>query len=102
MAGLLLVSILLFVSPAYPGMCGESDGTVICSDDVGRNAALQSLDKDLMSPSGVTAKPEFSLSTTEMATYPRDPKSGDKPTRADSETKESDPTTFILTHKDKR
>lgn len=92
----LLVSIALFVSPAYAGMCGDSDGTVKCTDDDGRNSTLESLDHALMSPSGVTAKPEFSLSNSDMATYPRDPKSGEKPSRPESETQESPTTTFII------
>lgn len=91
----LLMSVALLVSPAYAGMCGDSDGTVKCTDDAGRNSTLQSLDKDLISPSGVTAKPEFSLSNTDMATYPRDPKSGEKPTRPESD-QESPTTTFII------
>lgn len=90
----LLMGVALFVSPAYAGMCGDSDGKVKCTDDAGRNSTLQSLDKDLISPSGVTAKPEFSLSNTDMATYPRDPKSGEKPSR-ETETEESPTTTFI-------
>ena len=52
----LLVGIALFVSPAYAGMCGDSDGAVKCTDDVGRNSTLQTLDKALISPSGVTAR----------------------------------------------
>jgi len=91
----LLMGVVLFVSPAYAGMCGDSDGAVKCTEDAGRNSTLQSLDKDLISPSGVTAKPEFSLSNTDMATYPRDPKSGEKPSR-ETETQESPTTTFII------
>ena len=90
----LLMGVALFVSPAYAGMCGDSDGAVKCTDDAGRNSTLQSLDKDLISPSGVTAKPEFSLSNTDMATYPRDPKSGEKP--PETEIQESPTTTFII------
>jgi len=89
------MGVALFVSPAYAGMCGDSDGAVKCTDDAGRNSTLQSLDKDLISPSGVTAKPEFSLSNTDMATYPRDPKSGEKPSR-ETETQESPTATFII------
>jgi hypothetical protein len=91
----LVMGVALFVSPAYAGMCGDSDGAVKCTDDAGRNSTLQSLDKDLISPSGVTAKPEFSLSNTDMATYPRDPKSGEKPS-GETETQESLTTTFII------
>lgn len=91
----LLMGVALLVSPAHAGMCGDSDGTVKCTDDAGRNSTLQTLDKDLISPSGVTAKPEFSLSNTDMATYPRDPKSGEKPSRSETETEESPTTTFI-------
>ena len=93
----LLVGITLFASSAYAGMCGESDGTVKCTDDGGRNSTLQSLDKALVSPSGVTARPDYSLINSEMATYPRDPKSGEKPIRSDIETEESPTTTFITT-----
>ena len=93
----LLVSVTLFVFPAYAGMCGESDGTVKCTEDAGRNSTLQTLDKALVSPSGVAARPDYSLVNSEMATYPRDPKSGEKPTRSDSETTESTTTTFITT-----
>ena len=91
----LVMGVALFVSPAYAGMCGDSDGAVKCTDDAGRNSTLQSLDKDLISPSGVTAKPEFSLSNTDMATYPRDPKSGEKPSR-ETEIQESPTATFII------
>jgi hypothetical protein len=91
----LLMGVALFVSPAYAGMCGDSDGTVKCTDDAGRNSTLESLDKDLISPSGVTAKPEFSLSNIDMATYPREPKSVEKPSR-ETEPQESPTTTFII------
>lgn len=90
------MGVALFVSPAYAGMCGDSDGAVKCTDDAGRNSTLQSLDKDLISPSGVTAKPEFSLSNTDMATYPRDPKSGEKLRGPETETQESPTRTFII------
>ena len=93
----LLVSMILFASSAYAGMCGESDGTVKCTDDVGRNSTLQTLDKALVSPSGVTARPDYSVVNSDMATYPRDPKSGDKPITSDSEPEESHTTTFITT-----
>lgn len=93
----LLVSMMLFASSAYAGMCGESDGTVKCTDDAGRNSTLQTLDKALVSPSGVTARPDYSVVNSDMATYPRDPKSGEKPARSESETAESPITTFITT-----
>ncbi len=32
----LMVSMMLFVSSAYAGMCGESDGTVRCTEDAGK------------------------------------------------------------------
>jgi hypothetical protein len=90
-----LVSLTLFVSPAYAGMCGDSDGTVKCTDDAGRNSTLETLDHALVSPSGITAKPDFSLVNSDMATKPRDPKSGEKPARSDAEIEESPATTFI-------
>jgi hypothetical protein len=92
-----LLSITLFVPSAYASMCGESDGIVKCTDDAGRNPTLQTLDKALVSPSGVTARPDYSVGNPEMATYPRDPKSGDKPIRSESESKESTTTPFITT-----
>jgi hypothetical protein len=91
----LLMGVILFVSPAYAGMCGDSDGSVNCTDEAGRNSTLESLDHALVSPSGVTAKPDFSLVNSDMATQPRDPKSGEKPTRSESETEASPETTFI-------
>ena len=72
----LLMGIMMFVSPAYAGMCGaESDGSVRCTDDVGRNPSLQSVDKALIDPRGVTGSPEYSPMNTDMANYPRDQKS---------------------------
>jgi hypothetical protein len=92
----LLVSVILFVFPAYAGMCGESDGTVKCTDDVGRNSTLQTLDKALVSPGGVTAPADYSLVNSEMATYPKDTKTVVKPIGSESDSpKESDTTTFI-------
>ena len=89
-----LLSITLFVPSADAGMCGESDGIVRCTDDAGRNSTLETLDKALVSPSGVTARPDYSVGNPEMATYPRDPKSGEKP-RSEAESEESTTTTFI-------
>jgi hypothetical protein len=97
-----LLSITLFVPSAYASMCGESDGSVKCTDDAGRNPTLQTLDKALVSPSGVTARPDYSVGNPEMATYPRDPKSGDKPTRSESESEESTDRTFGTQDKTKR
>ena len=97
-----LLSITLFVPSAYASMCGESDGSVKCTDDAGRNPTLQTLDKALVSPSGVTARPDYSVGTPEMTTYPRDPKSGDKPIRSESESEESTDRTFGTQDKTKR
>jgi len=102
-----LLSITLFVPSAYASMCGESDGIVKCTDDAGRNPTLQTLDKALVSPSGVTARPDYSVGNPEMATYPRDPKSGDpksgdKPIRSESESEESTDRTFGTQDKTKR
>ena len=94
---LVIMIMILFVSPAYGGMCGDSDGTVKCTDETGRNSGLQTLDNAMVSPSGVTAKPDFSLVNSDMATYPRDPKSGEKPSRSESEPTESTTSTFIST-----
>lgn len=94
----LLVSVVFLVSPAFAGMCGESGGTVVCTDDVGRNSTLQALDKALVSPSGVTAPSGYSLINKEMATYPREVKSDDllqKPSQSTSDQEqESNRTTF--------
>lgn len=73
----LLMSVVALVSPAYADMCGESDGIVRCTDDVGRDSMLQALDRALKSPSGVTALSGYPLLNHEMATYPRDVKSDD-------------------------
>ena len=97
-----LLSITLFVPWAYASTCGESDGIVKCTDDAGRNPTLQTLDKALVKTSGVTARPDYSVGNPEMATYPRDPKSGDKPIRSESESEESTDRTFGTQDKTKR
>ena len=71
----LVLMIMMFVSPASAGMCGaESDGSVRCTDDVGRNPSLQSVDKTLADPRGMTGSADFSPMNSDMVNYPRDQK----------------------------
>lgn len=94
----LLVSLTLFVSPAYAGMCGgESDGTVKCTDEAGRNSTLQTLNKALVSPGGVTARPDYSLSTSSMGTYPKETKTEPRPVQSESDKSQESPTTTFIT-----
>ena len=97
MLRLLLVSVTWCVPPAYAGMCsGALDGTVTCTEEIGRNSTLESLDHALVSPGGVTAGPDYSLTTRDMATYPKETKTDLKPVQPPSDTsKESLPSTFI-------
>ncbi|HKY72193.1 MAG TPA: hypothetical protein VJL88_09760 [Nitrospira sp.] len=98
----LMVIMTLFVSPAYAGMCSESDGTVRCTEDGGRNSTLQMLDKALIDQSGVTGSLGPSVLNNQMATYPRNIKTEDLP-KSPSEQKPSvdakpDETTTFYTY----
>ena len=75
----LMVSMMLFVSSAYAGMCGESDGTVRCTEDGGQNSTLHMLDKALIGQSGVTGSLGPPVLNNEMATYPRNMKAEELP-----------------------
>jgi hypothetical protein len=75
----LMVSMMLFVSSAYAGMCGESDGTVRCTEDGGQNSTLRMFDKALIDQSGVTGSLGPSVLNNEMATYPRSMKTEELP-----------------------
>jgi hypothetical protein len=101
----LMVSMMLFVSSAYAGMCGESDGTVRCTEDAGQNSTLHMLDKALIGQSGVTGSLGPSVLNNEMATYPRNMKTEELP-KSPSEPKpivhqESDHTPFDSRAKEK-
>jgi hypothetical protein len=90
----LVIGVMLFVSPLYAGMCGAgSDGSVTCTDDVGHNPSLQSLDKALVDPRGVTGAPEYSPMNNEMANSPRDQKSDYKWMRESVPSAQSERTT---------
>ena len=68
----LLVSVVFIVSSVYAGTCGEINGTVRCTDDVGQNSTLQNLDKSVLNPSDGGALADSSSIRNEMATYPPD------------------------------
>jgi hypothetical protein len=100
MANIICQSYLAFViltttSPAISGSCQETGGMVRCTDDVGRDATLQSLDKAMGTPgsySPPTSYPEA------LKSYPSDIKSSDggrRETRSDTYTDDRTPETTL-------
>lgn len=51
---LLILFLILLPVPAFAGSCQDVGDTVQCTDDVGRDPALQSLDKSLGRPGPLT------------------------------------------------
>ena len=82
----LLAALVLLVFPAYAGTCGESNGSVRCTDDVGHKSTLEALDKAISSQSGGSTLPDASSIRNEMATYPPNLRS-QGPGRASSQQK---------------
>lgn len=71
----LMVFILLWACPGFAGICQDVGGTVRCTDDVGRDPTLQSLDKALGSPGPVTIPSSYPEA---LKTYPSDIKPQDQ------------------------
>jgi hypothetical protein len=87
--------VLTISSPAISGSCQEKDGMVLCTDDVGRDATLQSWDKALGSPGSYSPPPSYPEA---LKTFPSDIKSSDgrqKGTRSDIQTDDSAPKTTL-------
>ena len=70
-----LMIVLLWGWPAFAGTCQDVGGTVRCTDDVGHNSTLQSLDQALGTQSPVTIPSSY---PNELRSYPSEMKSQDK------------------------
>jgi hypothetical protein len=69
-----VTSVVLLVSSSYAGTCAEVSGSVRCTDDVGHNSTLESVDHAIFIQSSRSTVPETSSIPREMATYPPDMK----------------------------
>ncbi len=70
-----MVLMLLWVCPSFAGTCQDVGGTVRCTEDVGRDPTLLSLDKALGSPGPVTTPSSYPEA---LKTYPSDLKPQDQ------------------------
>ena len=68
---LLILFLILLAAPSSAGTCQDVGGTVQCTDDVGRNPTLQSLDKSLGRPSPLSLPSSY---PDALKTYPSDMK----------------------------
>jgi hypothetical protein len=90
-----LFMVMASLSPGMSGSCYEIGGTVRCSEDVGRNPTLQSIDKAMGTPTPYippTSYPEA------LKSYPSDIKSSDgkgKGPRSDVYTDDGTPKTTL-------
>lgn len=69
-----ILAMVLWASPLFAGSCQDVGGTVRCTDETGRDASLQSLDKALGSP-GAYTPPQNSPDA--LKSYPSDVKPQD-------------------------
>jgi hypothetical protein len=67
-----VASVLLLVSTAYAGTCAEVSESVRCTDDVGHNSTLESVDHAIFIQSSRSTASDTSSIPREMATYPPD------------------------------
>lgn len=69
-----MVLILLWACPGFAGTCQDVGGAVRCTDDVGRDPTLQSLDKAFGSPGPLTTPSVYpeTLNTYPSAIKPQD------------------------------
>jgi hypothetical protein len=87
--------ILVSLSPGMSGSCYEVGGTVRCSEDVGRNSTLQSIDKAMGTPTPYSPPASYPEA---LKSYPSDIKSSDgggKQTRSDVYTDDRTPKTTL-------
>ena len=70
---MLFIFILILVpAPAFAGSCQDVGGTVKCTDDIGHNPTLESLDKSLSRPGPMMPPPSY---PDALKSYPSDLKS---------------------------
>lgn len=67
---MLLILILMLVSgPVFAGSCQDVGGSVKCTDDVGHNRTLESLDQSLSRPGPMTPSASY---PDALKSYPSD------------------------------
>ena len=90
-----LFMVVASLSPVMSGSCYETGGTVRCSEDVGRNSTLQSIDKAMGTPAPYTPPTSYPEA---LKSYPSDIKSSDgkaKGPRSDVYTDDGTPKTTL-------
>ncbi|ULA69858.1 MAG: exported protein of unknown function [Nitrospira sp.] len=68
---LLILFLIFLAAPSFAGSCQDVGGTVQCTDDVGRDPMLQSLDKSLGRPGPLSLPSSY---PDALKSYPSDMK----------------------------